>query len=106
MAKNSSFLHFRAVFMSYYPLFWGSVEIYKEYDSLYILERNDEKIVVFAFMAAFVSYCPPFWGSRVIYNAHDTQYMFERHDQKLIVLAFQGHFHELLPIVLVFRGEL
>jgi hypothetical protein len=92
--------------MSYYPLFWGSVEIYKEYDSLYILERNDEKIVVFAFMAAFVSYCPPFWGSRVIYNAHDTQYMFERHDQKLIILAFQGHFHELLPIVLGFRGEL
>jgi hypothetical protein len=92
--------------MSYYPLFWGSVEIYKEYDSLYILERNGENIVVFAFMAVFVSYCPPFWGSRVIYNAHDTQYMFERHDQKLVVLAFRGHFHELLPIVLGFRGEL
>jgi hypothetical protein len=42
----------------------------------------------------------------VIYNAHDTQYIFERHDQKLNVLAFQGHFHELLPIVLGFRGEL
>jgi hypothetical protein len=65
-----------------------------------------KKFVVVAFMAVFVSYCPPFRGSRVIYNAHDTQYMFERHDQKLIVLAFQGHFHELLPIVLGFRGEL
>jgi hypothetical protein len=41
MTKNSSFLHFRAVFMSYRPLFRGYVEIYKEYDSLYILERND-----------------------------------------------------------------
>jgi hypothetical protein len=29
--------------MSYCPLFWGSIEIYKEYDSLYILERNDKK---------------------------------------------------------------
>jgi hypothetical protein len=65
-----------------------------------------KKIVVFAFMAIFVRYCPQFWGSRVIYNAHDTQYMFERHDQKLVFLAFQGHFHELLPIVLRFRGEL
>jgi hypothetical protein len=44
--------------MSYRPLFRGYVEIYKEYDSLYILERNAQKLVVFAFMAVFVSYCP------------------------------------------------
>jgi hypothetical protein len=37
---------------------------------------------------------------------HDTSYMFERHDQKLTVFAFQGHFHELLPTVLGFRGDL
>jgi hypothetical protein len=43
MSKNSSFFCFRAVFVSYCPLFWGSIEIYKEYDSLYILERNDKK---------------------------------------------------------------
>jgi hypothetical protein len=55
MTKNSSFLRFRAVFVSYCPLFWGFVEIYKEYESLYILERNDkfemhdEKLIVFAF---------------------------------------------------------
>jgi hypothetical protein len=62
MTKNSSFFHFRAVIMSYHPLFRGYVEIYKEYDSLYILERNDDFFVVFAFMAVFVSYCPQFWG--------------------------------------------
>jgi hypothetical protein len=48
------------------------MEIYKEYDSLYILERNHKKLVVFAFMAIFVSYCPQFWGAGVIYKAHDT----------------------------------
>jgi hypothetical protein len=64
------------------------VEIYKKYGSLYILERNDEKLVVFAFMAIFVKYCPQLWGSGAIYKAHHTQYMFERHDQKLIVFAF------------------
>jgi hypothetical protein len=88
MTKNSSFLHFRAVFLSYCPLFWGSVEIYKEYDTLYILENNNKKLVVFACMAIFVSYCPQFWSSGVIYKAHNTQYMFERHDKKLIVFAF------------------
>jgi hypothetical protein len=44
--------------MSYCPLFWGYMEIYKEYDSLYILERNGKKLIVFVFMAIFVSYCP------------------------------------------------
>jgi hypothetical protein len=34
MAKNLSFLRFRAVFVGYCPMFWGSVEIYKKYDSL------------------------------------------------------------------------
>jgi hypothetical protein len=85
MAKSSSFLRFWAVFVSYCPLFLGSGDIYKEYDSLYILERNDVFFVVFAFMAVFMSYCPQFWGSELIYKAHDTQYMFERHDEKLIV---------------------
>jgi hypothetical protein len=47
-------------FMSYCPLFWGSVDIYKEYDSLYILERNENELIIFAFMAVFVNYCPQF----------------------------------------------
>jgi hypothetical protein len=67
MTKNSSFLCFRAIFVSYCPLFWGSVEIYKEYDSLYILERNDKKTCHF---------------------------------------CVYGHFRELLPVVLEFRGDL
>jgi hypothetical protein len=64
------------------------VEIYKEYDSMYILERNDKKLAIFTFMSVFMSYCPQFWGSGVIYKAHDTQYMFEKHDQKLIIFVF------------------
>jgi hypothetical protein len=59
---------FRAIFVSYCPLFWGSVEIYKEY----VLERIDKKLVDFTFMAIFVNYCLQFWDSRVIYKAHDT----------------------------------
>jgi hypothetical protein len=62
MMKNSSFSCFRVFFVSYCPLFWGSVEIYKKYDSLYILERNDKKkLIFFVFMAVFVNYCPLFW---------------------------------------------
>jgi hypothetical protein len=67
VTKHFSFLHFKAIFMSYCPLFWGSVEIFKEYDSLYILERNDKKTCHF---------------------------------------CVYGHFCELLPIVLEFRGDL
>jgi hypothetical protein len=33
MTKNSSFLRFRAIFMSYCPQFWGSGVIYKDYDT-------------------------------------------------------------------------
>jgi hypothetical protein len=58
MTKNSSFLSFRAVFMSYCPLFWGSVEIYKEYDSLYILERNDKKTCRFFMYGHFRELLP------------------------------------------------
>jgi hypothetical protein len=66
MAKNFSFLRFRAIFVSYCPLFWGSVEIYKAHNTQYILERNGKKLVVFAIMAIFLSYFPQFWGSGVI----------------------------------------
>jgi hypothetical protein len=88
MTKNSSFQHFRAIFVSYCPLSWGSGVIYMKYDILYILEWDDIKLIFLQFMAIFVIYCPQFWGSGVIYKDPDTQYMFERHDQKLIVFAF------------------
>jgi hypothetical protein len=48
------------------------MDIYKEYDSLYILERKDKKLIIFAFMAVIVSYCPQFWGFGVIYKVDDT----------------------------------
>jgi hypothetical protein len=37
--------HFRELL----PNVWGSMEIYKEYDSMYILERNDKKTRSFVF---------------------------------------------------------
>jgi hypothetical protein len=70
--KNLSFCVFRAVFVSYCPLFWGSVDIYKEYDNLYILERNEKKLIVFAFMAIFMNYCPQFWGFWGDLQGHNT----------------------------------
>jgi hypothetical protein len=73
------------------------MEIYKEYDSLYILERNHKKLIIVAFMAVFVSYCPQFWDARVIYKAHDTHYILERHDQKLILFAFMAVFVSYCP---------
>src|SRR3954463_10108587 len=116
MTRNSSFLRFMVVFMSYCPQFWGSRVIY-------MFQSYDQKLVFFAFYGhfheflphsfgvsgrftclrvmtkkssfscfvdVFVSYCPQFWGSRAIY-------MFERYEQKMFVFAFYGHFHELLP---------
>jgi hypothetical protein len=88
MTNNSSFLHFRAVFMSYCPLFWGSGVIYKVHDTQYMFERHDQKLVILCFKAILMSYCPQVWGSVVIYKVHDTQYMLERHDKKLIIFAF------------------
>jgi F0F1-type ATP synthase membrane subunit a len=82
------------------------MEIYKEYDSLYILERNHKKLIIFLFMAIFVSNCPRFWGPGVIYKAHDTQYMFESPDQKLIVFVLMAVFVIYCPQFLRFRGDL
>jgi hypothetical protein len=47
--KNSSFLCFRAVFMSYCPQFWGSGVIYKIHGTKYMFERHGQNLVVFAF---------------------------------------------------------
>jgi hypothetical protein len=64
------------------------MEIYKEFDCPYILERNDKKLVVFVCMAIFVSYCHSFRVFIVIYKVHDTQYMFDRHYKKIIIFVF------------------
>jgi hypothetical protein len=47
-----------AVFVSYCPQYWVSGVIYKAYDTQYMFQRHDQKLVIFAFMAIFVSYCP------------------------------------------------
>jgi hypothetical protein len=64
VTKNSSFLRFRAVFVSYCPLFWGSMEMYKEYDGLYIFKRHDKKLVIFAFYGHFHELLPTVLGFR------------------------------------------
>jgi hypothetical protein len=58
MTKKSSFLHFKVVFMSYCPQFWGSVVIYKVHDTQYMFERRDKKLVVFAFYGHFHEQLP------------------------------------------------
>jgi hypothetical protein len=64
MTENSSLLCFRDVSVSYCPQFWGSVEIYKEYDSLYILERNAKKTHHFCVYGHFRELLPIVFRSR------------------------------------------
>jgi hypothetical protein len=51
--------------MSYCALFWGFVHIYKEYNSLYILERNEKKTHRLSVYGRFRELLPivlGFWG--------------------------------------------
>jgi hypothetical protein len=48
--------------MSYYPQFWGSGVIYKVYDTQYMFERRDEKLIVFAFYGHFPELLPTVLG--------------------------------------------
>src|SRR4051812_48278833 len=73
MTKNSSFLHFMDISMSYFPQFWGS-------RAIYMFGRYEQKLFFLRFMAVFMSYCPLFWGSKAID-------MFERYDKKFIVFC-------------------
>jgi hypothetical protein len=97
MAKNLSFFCFRAVFVSYCPLFWGSVEIYKAHDTQYILERNGEKTCHFCDYGYFPELLPTilgFWGD--LKGQWHSVHVLEAWP-KLIIFAFYGRFHELLP---------
>src|SRR4051812_4961947 len=51
------------------------------------------------FIAVFMSYCPKFWDSRAIY-------IFWSFDQKHVFFAIYGYFHDILPTVLRFQGDL
>jgi hypothetical protein len=81
MTKNSSFLHFRAVFMSYCPQFWGFRVIYKVYVTQYMFESMTKNSSFLRFRAVFVSYCPLFWGSMEIYKEYKSLYILERNDK-------------------------
>ena len=99
ITKNYPFSCFMVIFMSNCPQFWGS-------KAIYMFESHDQALGVFAFYGNFVSYCPYFWGSSAIWNDHKTRYMFEGLTKNSSFLRFMAVFHELLPIVLGFQGDL
>jgi hypothetical protein len=53
MMKKLVIFAFMAIFVSYCPQCWGSGAIYKKYVNLYILERDDKKLIIFAFYGHF-----------------------------------------------------
>src|SRR3954466_9613963 len=95
-----------AVFMSYCPYFSGSRAICMARKTQYMFERYAKNSSFSCFMVVFMSYCPLFRVCRAICMARKTRYMFESYDQKLRFFAFSSHFHELLPTVLGFQGDL
>src|SRR3954468_980590 len=131
MTKNSSFLCFMAIFMSNFPQFWGSKEIY-------MFESYYQTLVIFASYGRFHKLLPIILGFQGNLNDRKTRYMFkgmtknspfacfmaifmsncpqfwgskaiykfESYDQTLVVFAFNGNFHELWPIFLGFQGHL
>ena len=58
MTINSSFSSFMAVFMSYCPLFRGSRAIYNVLPTWYMLERYEQKLVLFLFYGRFHELLP------------------------------------------------
>jgi hypothetical protein len=89
MTKNSSFLHFRAVFMSYCPQFWGSGVIYKSMSLSTCLRCMTKNSLFYHFRGIFVSYSPLFWGSVEIYKEYGSLYILEVNAKKrLVIFAF------------------
>jgi hypothetical protein len=83
MTKNLSFLHFWAIFVSYspqfmavfvryFPLFWGSGGFTWPVTLGTCLRGLTKNSPFLLFRVVFMSYCPLFWVSDVIYMAHDT----------------------------------
>src|SRR4051812_46074280 len=94
-----------AVFMTYFPRFWGYSAIYDDRKTRYMFESYYQKLVVFMFYGHFMRYCPEFCDSMGICVACYTRLMFESYDQKIIIFTFYEHFYELLPTVLGQRGD-
>jgi hypothetical protein len=84
--------------MSYCPLFWGFMEIYKAHDTQYILRKMTKKLVVFCVYGYFSELSPTILGFRGDLQAHDTQYMLERHDQNSSFLRYRAIFMSYCPL--------
>jgi hypothetical protein len=99
MTKNSSFLHFRTVFVSYCPQFWGSGWFTRSMTlstCLRGMTKNSSFFFVFGPFSWAIAHC--FGGSVEIYKEYDSQYiLFERHDQKLVIFAFMAVFMSYYP---------
>jgi hypothetical protein len=71
MTKNLTFLHFRAVFVSYSPQFWVFGVIFKPMTLstfLIWMIKNSSFLRLWPFLWA-IAHCLGFWG---IYMAHET----------------------------------
>src|SRR3954464_9189607 len=93
MTKNSSSLRFMAIFMSYCPQFWSS-------RTIYMFERYEQRVFVFASYGRFHVLCPTVLGFQ------DDFHVLRVMTKKSSFSALFGGFHELLPIVLGFQGDL
>ena len=88
---------FIAIFVSYFPLFWGSGGFTWPMTLSTCLRGMTKNSPFLRFRVVFMSYCPLFWVSEVIYKAHDTHEMFERYDQKPVIFKFLGRFVSYCP---------
>jgi hypothetical protein len=115
--QKLAFLCFRAIFVSYCPLIWGSVAWPKirsfcvlgpfswtishnfgvpGWFSTY-LGCTTKNLSFCVFRAVFASYCPLFWGFVDIYKEYDSPYNLERNENKLIIFAFMAVFVNYCP---------
>src|SRR3954471_24715696 len=97
MTKNSSFLCFVAVFMSYCPKFRNSRAIYNGCKTQYMFEDMTKNSSFSCVMAGFMSYCPQFWSFKAIYKLAS-------YAQKLIILRIMAIFIRYFPQFWVSRG--
>ena len=74
----------------------------RRFTGLRVITKNS---MFLRFMPIFISYLPIVLGFRGIEMTVRPDTCL-RHDQKLIIFVFYGRFHELLPEVLEFQGDL
>ena len=87
------------IFCVIWPLSWSIDLIFwvlGRFTCFWVMAKNS---CFLRLMAIFMSYCPQFWGSTALY-------MFESYESKLVVFVFYGRFHEPLPTIFGFQGQL